>query len=96
MSSRTRMVVLLVWTVGLLAVWLIARDVLNAGVSDDAIQECVEEGFIPPSECENALEDLESDDRQVLSVGLIVLVWAVGLPLLWVMTRPTTSESDLR
>ena len=94
MPWRTRWIVLLVWTVGLLVIWLIAAEVLNPGVTEEDIRECVEEGFIPPAECEEALERLESDDPAVLSVGLVFLVWAVGLLLLWVMTRPTAARAD--
>ena len=87
------MVVLLVWTAGLFAVWLVAAEALNPGVSDDAVRECVEEGFFTPAQCEEVLEDLESDDPAVVSVGSVFVVWAVGLLLLWLVTRP---KSDWR
>jgi hypothetical protein len=91
-SWRTRIVVLLVWSVGIVAVWLIAGEVLNPGVSDEDIRECVEEGIFPPRECEEVLEDLESEEPEPIGVGVVLVVWAVGLLLLWLLTRPVQNR----
>jgi hypothetical protein len=73
--------VLLLWTVGLAAIWGVAQVALDPGIDDDAIRECVEEGFIPPDECEETLEDLE-DEQVVVGLPLLTIVWFVGLLLL--------------
>jgi hypothetical protein len=87
-------VVLLVWTAGVAAVWVIAELALNPGVSQEDIQECMEEGFIPPEECEEALENLEAGDEAVIGSGGAFVVWFVGfLVLLLVMTRPRPADS---
>jgi hypothetical protein len=81
--------VLLVWTVGVIAVWLIADRVLNPGVTEDDIRECAEEGFIPAAECRETLEMLEAGEEPVLGFGATTAVWVAGvLVLLWVMSRP--------
>jgi hypothetical protein len=87
--------VLSVWTAGILAVWFIAGAVLNPGVGEEDIQECVAEGFLPPEECEEALEELEADDPAPISVLIPVLIWFGGsLLLLWVLSRPKAANSS--
>jgi hypothetical protein len=89
LPRRTTVAVLLIWTVGVVALWVIADAVLNEGVSEADIQECVEEGFIPRDECEEALEMLEADEDPVIGIGASMLVWLAGfLVLLWLLTRP--------
>jgi hypothetical protein len=84
--------VLLIWTVGVVAIWFIADLVLNPGVSEEDIRECVEEGFIPPAECEETLEMIEAGQEPVLGVGASLAVWFAGvLVLLWVMSRPRSA-----
>jgi hypothetical protein len=81
--------VLLVWTVGVIAVWLVADWVLNPGVSEEDVQECAAEGFIPPTECRETLEALQATQEPVLGIGVTVGVWVAGVVLLlWVMSRP--------
>jgi hypothetical protein len=84
----TRVWVLLVWTAGLIAVWVVANAVLDPGVTDEDVQECLREGFIPPEECEETLEALEDEEEPVLGIGASFLVWLVGCFLLWLVTRP--------
>ena len=81
--------VLVVWTAGVIGIWLVADWVLNPGVSEDDVRECAAEGFIPPAECRETLEMLEASDAPVLGLGVTLAVWAAGvLILLWVMSRP--------
>jgi hypothetical protein len=87
--------VLLVWTAGVAAVWVIAELALNPGVSDEDIQECMEEGFIPPDECEETLERLEAGEEAVIGVGAAFVVWFVGfVVLLLAMTRRRPANSS--
>lgn len=88
----TTISVLLIWTVGVVAVWVIADVVLNPGVTEDDIEECVVEGFFSADECEEALEELEARQDPVLGIGATLLVWFAGvLVLLWV-TRPRSAR----
>jgi hypothetical protein len=73
--------VLLLWTVGLLAIWGLAEVALNPGVDDDAVRECIEEGFIPADECEETFQELE-DDQVVIGLQLLAVLWLGGLLLL--------------
>jgi hypothetical protein len=73
--------VLLFWTVGLLAIWGLAEVALNPGVDDDAVRECIEEGFIPADECEETLQGLE-EDQVVIGFPLLAVLWFAGLLLL--------------
>jgi hypothetical protein len=86
--------VVLIWTAGMLAIWGIAQVVLNPGVTDEDIQECLAEGFIPPNECEETLQDLE-DEQVVIGIPLLVILWFVGLLLLslmWSMLRQKPTD----
>jgi hypothetical protein len=85
--------VLFVWTIGILVVWLMSGVVLNPGVDEADIQECVAEGFIPREDCEETLERLEDDDPAPISGGVAFLVWAVGSLVLWVILRPRAADS---
>lgn len=92
-SWRTLALVLLVWTAGVVAIWAIADIALNPGVTDDDIRECLTEGFIPPEECEETLEELEADEDAVIGIGVSAFIWAAGsLVLLWVLTRSRPSD----
>lgn len=87
--------VLAVWTGGIVVVWIVAGVVLNPGVGEEDIQECVMEGFLPPEECEEALEELEADDPAPISVLIPVLIWLAGsVVLVWVLTRPKPANPD--
>jgi hypothetical protein len=87
--GRTTIAVLLIWTVGVAVLWMIADAVLNEGVSEADIRECVEEGFIPADECQETLEMLEAGEDPVVGIGASLLVWLAGfLVLLWLLTRP--------
>jgi hypothetical protein len=93
-SWRTIALALIVWTAGAVAIWVVAEMVLNPGVAEDDIQECLAEGFIPPEECEETLERLETDDDSAIAIGASLLIWAVGsLALLLVLTRPRPTDS---
>jgi hypothetical protein len=81
--------VLVVWTAGVVAVWLVADWVFNPGVSDEDVEECAAEGFIPPDECRETLEALDASQEPVLGVGVTAGVWLAGVVvLLWLMSRP--------
>lgn len=79
---------LVIWTV-VFAVLLIAAAFLDPGVTEEEIEECMSEGFIPPEECE---ETLESEDEGIgIGVTPLFLLWLAGflaLGLAWVLTRP--------
>lgn len=79
---------LVIWTV-VFAVLLIAAAFLNAGVTEEEIEECMSEGFIPPEECE---ETLEAEDEGIgIGITPLFLLWLAGflaLGLAWVLTRP--------
>ena len=92
-ASRTRWLVLLIWTVGAAAVWLLANAALNPGVSESDVRECVDEEFIPADECEAALERLEADEEPLLGFGSLFLIWLVVSLLLWLATRPRSRGS---
>jgi hypothetical protein len=95
MPRRTITAVLLIWTAGVSAVWLSAGVLLNVGVDEADIQECAAEGFIPPEECEHALEMLEADDPAPITVGVPLIVWFAGsLLIIWAMTRLKSADSD--
>jgi hypothetical protein len=85
---RTTVWVLLIWTAGAAAFWVFANAALNEGVSAADVQECREEGFIPPDECESVLERLEAEEDPLIGVGVLALVWLVGAALLLLVTRP--------
>jgi hypothetical protein len=88
--------VLLFWTAGIIAIWGIVELSLNPGVSQEDIQECLEEGFIPPEECEETLRELEDEDA-VIGIPLLVIFWFAGLLLLglvWFGTRQSPTRSD--
>lgn len=80
--------VLLVWTV-VFAVLIIAAAFLDAGVTEEEIEECMSEGFIPPEECE---ETLEAEDEGIgIGITPLFLLWLAGflaVGLAWVLTRP--------
>lgn len=92
-GSRTRLWVLLIWTVGAGAVWLLGNATLNAGVSEGDVRECVEEEFIPADECEAALERLEADEDPLFGFGSLFLIWLGVSLLLWLATRPRSAGS---
>lgn len=87
-SARTIISVLLVWTVGVLTLWVIANPVLNEGVSDADVRECVDEGFIPADECRETLEELEAEEGPLIGVGLTLVVWVAGVVTLAWLLRP--------
>jgi hypothetical protein len=80
--------VLLIWTV-VFAVLIIAGALLDPGVSEEEIEECMREGFIPPEECE---ETLEAEDEGIgFGVAPLFLLWLAGFLVLgavWLLTRP--------
>jgi hypothetical protein len=92
-GSRTRLLVVLIWTAGAVAIWLLANAALNPGVSDSDVRECVEEEFIPADECEAALERLEADEEPLLGFGSLFLIWLGVSVLLWLATRPRSAGS---
>ena len=81
--------VLLIWTV-IFAILIIAGALLDPGVSEDEIEECMRERFIPPDECE---ETLEAEDEGIgLGATPLFLLWLAGFLVLgafWLVTRPT-------
>lgn len=81
--------VLLLWTI-LFAVLIVGGELLDPGVSEDEIEECMREGFIPPDECE---EMLEAEDEGIgLGATPLSLFWLAGFLVLgafWLLTRPT-------
>jgi hypothetical protein len=81
---RRLTIVVLTWTAGLLAIWAIAELVLNPGVTEEDLQECRLEGFIPPAECEETLNDLE-DQQVVIGRPMLVSLWLAGLFLIGLM-----------
>jgi hypothetical protein len=91
---QTRAWLLVIWTVGAVAIWVVANAVLNPGVSDEAVQECLAEGFFPPDECEDALERLEAEEEPALGLGASLLIWVAGCFLIWLVTRPRAEDSD--
>ncbi|HEX2292773.1 MAG TPA: hypothetical protein VHH55_05625 [Gaiellaceae bacterium] len=76
---------LLIWTAGMVAVWLSADAFLNPGVTEESIQECLEEGFFPARECEQRLEELEAAEDPVLAVGSAVVIWIAGCLLIFLV-----------
>lgn len=81
--------VLLVWTAGVVTIWVVAEIVLNPGVTENDIRECIAEGFIPADECEETLEQLEADEDTVIGIGVSLVIWFVGcIVLLWTVNRP--------
>ena|ERR671919_2039919 len=79
---------LLSWTV-IFAILIMAGAFLDPGVSQDEIEECMREGFIPPDECEETLE--AGDEGIGLGVTPLFLLWLAGFLLLgalWLLTRP--------
>jgi hypothetical protein len=80
---------LLIWTV-IFAILIIAGAFLDLGVSEDEIEECMREGFIPPDECE---ETLEAEDEGIgLGFTPLFLFWLGGFLVLGAarsLTRPT-------
>ena len=92
-GSRTRLWVLLLWTVGAFAIWLLANAALNPGVSERDVRECVEEGFLPAQECREALESLEADEEPLLGFAWLLAIWLSVSVLLWLVTRPQRADS---
>jgi hypothetical protein len=85
--------VLLIWTAGVVALWVVMDRVLNPGVTEADVLECVEEEFIPAGECEETLEALEAEEDPVLAVGASLLVWVAGVfVLLWVLRQPRSAD----
>jgi hypothetical protein len=86
---------LLLWTAGVLAVWVTVRVALDPDVKDEDIQECIGEGIIPPEECEAMLQELQGEPF-VAGVPLLVIVWFAGLLLfsvVWLARRhPPANE----
>jgi hypothetical protein len=80
--------VLLSWTV-VFAVLIIAGAFLDPGVTEEEIEECMRERFIPPEQCE---ETLESEDEGIgIGVTRLFLLWLAGflvLGVVWLLTRP--------
>lgn len=73
--------VMLLWTTGLFAIWGLAQVILDPGLDEDDLRECMEEGFIPPAECEETLQELE-DDQVLVGLPLLTVLWFAGLLLL--------------
>jgi hypothetical protein len=85
--------VVTIWTAGVILLWVISDRVLNPGVTDEDIRECVEEGFIPAEECEETLQQLEDDEDPVFGIGATLLVWLAGaLVLMWLLRPPPESR----
>jgi hypothetical protein len=87
--------VLLLWTAGVLAAWVLVRVALNPDVTEDDVQECIGEAFLPPDECEEMLRELEGEPV-VTGVPLLVVVWFAGLllfSLVWLARRQRPVDS---
>ena len=89
---RTTILVLVTWTVAVVAIWMLANAALRSGVSDADIEECREEGFFPPEECEDSLRNLAADSDRVIGVGGLLVIWALVVILFVVLTRPAPHD----
>jgi hypothetical protein len=85
---------LLVWTVVFAGGVLLGKS-LNVGVTEDDIQECMEEQIIPPEKCEETLQAAEDEEFRI-AVPVLFLIWfggALAASLVWLLIGPQSRES---
>jgi hypothetical protein len=75
--------VLVIWAAGALAIVALSG-LLNVGVTEQALRECVAEQIIPAEDCEAVLQSVEDAQPPGLLPGALI-VWTAGVLLLGVL-----------
>jgi hypothetical protein len=90
---RKLMGILIVWTVFLTFGFLLVR-VLNVGVTEADIRECMQEQIISPEACEETLQAAEEGEFRI-GVPVLIMIWfggALALSLVWLLIRHRSAD----